>query len=104
MTFAYLNDIPARTQLKQRLTKLWNYERYSLPQKQGSRYFYSKNNGLQNQSVLYSATSLDAEPQRLLDPNTLSSDGTVALSGIAVSDDGRLLAYGVAQAGSDWQE
>jgi prolyl oligopeptidase len=104
VTFAYLNDIPARAQIKQRLTKLWNYERYTLPQKQGSRYFYSKNNGLQNQSVLYTATSLDAAPQVLLDPNTLSTDGTVALSGITVSDDGRLLAYGVAQAGSDWQE
>ncbi|MFL6213898.1 MAG: prolyl oligopeptidase family serine peptidase [Blastocatellia bacterium] len=104
VTFAYLNDIPARAQIKQRLTKLWNYERYSLPQKQGSRYFYSKNNGLQNQSVLYTATSLDAEPQVLLDPNTLSTDGTVALSGITLSDDGKLLAYGVAQAGSDWQE
>jgi prolyl oligopeptidase len=104
VTFAYLNDIPARAQIKQRLTKLWNYERYTLPQKRGSRYFYSKNNGLQNQSVLYTATALDAAPQVLLDPNTLSTDGTVALSGVTVSDDGRLLAYGVAQAGSDWQE
>jgi prolyl oligopeptidase len=104
LTFAYLNDIPARAQIKQRLTKLWNFERYSLPQKQGDRYFYSKNNGLQNQSVLYTATALDAAPQLLLDPNTLSADGTAALSGIAVSDDGKLLAYGIAQAGSDWQE
>jgi len=104
VTFAYLNDIPARAQIKQRLTKLWNYERYSLPSKQGNRYFYSKNNGLQNQSVLYSTTALDAAPQLLLDPNTLSADGTVALSGTAVSDDGKLLAYGIAQAGSDWQE
>ncbi|HKP11518.1 MAG TPA: S9 family peptidase, partial [Blastocatellia bacterium] len=104
VTFAYLNDIPARARIKQRLTKLWNYERYGLPQKQGSRYFYSKNNGLQNQSVLYTAASLDGPPQVLLDPNTLSTDGTVALSGIAVSDDGKLLAYGIAQAGSDWQE
>ncbi|MEN3332242.1 MAG: prolyl oligopeptidase [Blastocatellia bacterium] len=104
VTFAYLNEVPARAQIKQRLTKLWNFERYSLPQKQGNRYFYSKNNGLQNQSVLYSATALDAAPQLLLDPNTLSADGTAALSGIEVSDDGRLLAYGIAQAGSDWQE
>jgi prolyl oligopeptidase len=104
LTFAYLNDIPARAAIKQRLTRLWNYERYSLPSKQGSRYFYSKNDGLQNQSVLYSATALDAAPQLLLDPNTLSADGTAALSGVAVSDDGRLLAYGIAQAGSDWQE
>jgi prolyl oligopeptidase len=104
LTFAYLNEIPARAQIKQRLTKLWNFERYSLPQKQGNRYFYMKNNGLQNQSVLYTAVSLDAAPQLLLDPNTLSADGTVALSGIEVSEDGRLLAYGIAQAGSDWQE
>jgi prolyl oligopeptidase len=104
LTFAYLNEIPARPQIKQRLTKLWNYERYSLPQKQGSRYFFSKNNGLQNQSVLYTTTALDAAPRVLLDPNTLSTDGTVALSGIAVSDDGSRLAYGIAQAGSDWQE
>jgi prolyl oligopeptidase len=104
VTFAYLNDIPARAQIKQRLTKLWNYERYSLPDKQGDRYFYSKNNGLQNQSVLYTTTSLNGAPQLLLDPNTLSADGTVALSGIEVSDDGKLMAYGIAQAGSDWQE
>ena len=104
LTFAYLNDIPARAQIKQRLTKLWNFERYGLPQKHGSRYFYTKNNGLQNQNVLYTAASLDAAPQVLLDPNTLSTDGTVALSSTSVSDDGRLLAYGIAQAGSDWQE
>src|ERR1700754_4063166 len=104
VTFAYLNEIPARAQIKQRLTRLWNYERYSLPYKQGNRYFYSKNNGLQNQNVIYTATALDAEPRVLFDPNTLSADGTVALSGTVVSDDGKLLAYGIAQAGSDWQE
>jgi prolyl oligopeptidase len=104
VTFAYLNEIPARAQIKQRLTKLWDFERYTLPYKQGSRYFYSKNNGLQNQSVLYTTTALDAAPKVLLDPNTLSTDGTVALASIEVSDDGKLLAYGIAQAGSDWQE
>ncbi|MFL6278448.1 MAG: prolyl oligopeptidase family serine peptidase [Blastocatellia bacterium] len=104
LTFAYLNEIPARAQIKQRLTRLWNYERYGLPERQGDRYFYMKNNGLQNQSVLYTTTALDAAPQVLLDPNTLSTDGTVALAGMEVSDDGRLLAYGIAQAGSDWQE
>lgn len=104
VTFAYLNEISARAQIKQRLTKLWDFERYSLPYKQGSRYFYSKNNGLQNQNVLYTTTALDAAPQVLLDPNTLSTDGTAALAGIEVSDDGKLLAYGIAQAGSDWQE
>jgi len=104
LTHAYLDEIPARAQIKQRLTKLWNYERYSTPFKESGRYFYSKNNGLQNQSVLYTATSLDDEPKVLLDPNTLSSDGTVALSGFRISSDGKLMAYGLAQSGSDWQE
>src|SRR6185295_12366180 len=91
-TFAYLAEIPARTTIKERLTKLWNYEKYGVPFKEGNRYFYTRNSGLQNQSVLYSVNSLDAAPQTLLDPNTLSSDGTVALSGIAVSNDGKRLA------------
>lgn len=104
VTFAYLNEIPAREQLKQRLTKLWNYERYGTPFSEGGRYFYSKNNGLQNQSVLYTAESLSAEPRLLLDPNTLSTDGTVALSGLSISEDGKLMAYGLSTAGSDWQE
>jgi prolyl oligopeptidase len=104
LTFSYLNEIPVREQIKQRLTKLWNYEKYGIPFKQGGRYFYSKNNGLQNQSVLYTATSLDQEPTVLLDPNTLSSDGTVALTGYTVTDDGKLMTYGLAASGSDWQE
>jgi prolyl oligopeptidase len=104
LTFGYLNEIPVREQIKQRLTKLWNYERYGIPFKEGVRYFYTKNNGLQNQSVLYTTTSLDAEPKALLDPNTLSGDGTVALTGYTVTDDGKLIAYGLAASGSDWQE
>ena len=104
VTFAYLNEIPAREQIKQRLTKLWNYERFGTPFSEGGRYFYSKNNGLQNQSVLYTAETLAAEPRVLLDPNTLSTDGTVALSGLAISEDGKLMAYGLSTAGSDWQE
>src|ERR1051325_1000011 len=80
LTFDYLNQIPERAAIKARLTKLWNYERYSVPYKEGGRYFYSKNDGLQNQSVLYTVTSLDAEPRVLIDPNKLSSDGTVALA------------------------
>jgi prolyl oligopeptidase len=104
LTFSYLKEIPVREQIKQRLTKLWNYEKYGIPFKQGGRYFYSKNNGLQNQSVLYTATSLDAEPKALLDPNTLSSDGTVALTGYTITDDGKLITYGLAASGSDWQE
>ncbi|MFQ5590637.1 MAG: prolyl oligopeptidase family protein [Phycisphaerae bacterium] len=104
LTFAYLKQIPARERIKARLTELWNYEKYGVPSVHGGRYFFRKNNGLQNQYVLYTMKSLDEEPRILLDPNTLSADGTVALSGTAVSDDGRLLAYGLSVAGSDWQE
>ena len=104
VTFAYLNEIPVRDKIKQRLTQLWDYEKYSIPFKQGQRYFYFKNDGLQNQSVLYTLNSLDAEPRILLDPNKLSEDGTVALSGIAISEDGNLMAYGLSSSGSDWQE
>lgn len=104
VTFGFLERIPQRGAIKDRLTQLWNYERYSVPSKQGGRYFFARNDGLQNQAVLYVAESLDATPRVLLDPNTLAADGTVALSGSAVSEDGRFMAYGVAVAGSDWQE
>ncbi|MBD2493178.1 prolyl oligopeptidase family protein [Nostoc sp. FACHB-280] len=112
ITFDFLGEIPARDKIKQRLTKLWDYEKYGIPFKEGEslqdgsteRYFYFKNNGLQNQSILYTLKSLDDEPQVLLDPNKLSADGTVALSGLSISDDGKLLAYGLATSGSDWQE
>jgi prolyl oligopeptidase len=104
VTFTYLNDIPARESLKQRLTQLWNYEKYGIPFKRQNRYFYFKNDGLQNQSVLYTLPELDAEPRVLLDPNTLSEDGTVALSGLAISEDAKLMAYGLSTSGSDWQE
>lgn len=106
LTFDYLESIPARGKFKERLTKLWNFERYGLPRQYGMTYFYSYNNGLQNQNVLYVAESLDADglakQKLLLDPNLLSKDGTVALSGYVPSDDGRFLAYGVAESGSDW--
>ena len=104
VTFHYLDQIPERARLKERLTKLWNFERYGIPFKQGGRYFYSKNDGLQNQSVLYVADSLDAPPRVLLDPNKLSPDGTVALSGYRISEDGNLMAYGLSTSGSDWNE
>ena len=104
VTFAYLSEIPAREKIKQRLTQLWNFEKYRIPFKRGDRYFYFKNSGLQNQFVLYSLTSLDGKPEVLLDPNTLSEDGTIALSGMAITDDGKLMAYGLSVAGSDWQE
>ncbi|OCQ99234.1 prolyl endopeptidase [Oscillatoriales cyanobacterium USR001] len=104
VTFAYLDEIPAREKIKQRLTQLWDYEKYSIPFKEGDRYFYFKNDGLQNQSVLYTLTSLDGEATVLIDPNTLSEDGTIALSGIAISENGKLMAYGLSTSGSDWQE
>lgn len=104
LTFSYLEKIPQRAKIKSRLTELWNYEKYSAPFKEGNRYFYYKNDGLQNQSVLYVAESVSDKGRVLLDPNSLSKDGTVALSGVSISDDGNILAYGVAVAGSDWQE
>ncbi|CAN5337567.1 prolyl oligopeptidase family serine peptidase [soil metagenome] len=104
VTFDYLNKIPEREQLKKRLTELWNYEKYSAPVKRGSHYFYSKNDGLQNQSVIYVSDSVKEEGRVLLDPNKLSKDGTVALSGFpTITDDGKLMAYGLSHAGSDWQ-
>lgn len=104
VTAAYLDKIPERAAIARRMTRLWDYEKYGLPYREGSRYFFSKNDGLQNQSVLYVSESLDATPRVLLDPNALSSNGTVALSGAAISDDGKYLAYGLSSAGSDWQE
>ena len=104
LSFGYLAAIPERTMLKERLTKLWNYEKYGIPFKEGNRYFYTRNSGLQNQAVLYTVTSLDSQPQMVLDPNTLSADGTVALSGLQVSPDGKFIAYSLSASGSDWQE
>lgn len=104
VTFGYLNDISIRGKLKDRLTQLWDYEKFGVPFKRKDYYFYFKNDGLQNQSVLYTLPSLDAEPRVLLDPNTLSEDGTVALSGLSISKNGKLMAYGLSTAGSDWQE
>jgi prolyl oligopeptidase len=104
LSFGFLASIPARNTIKERLTKLWNYEKYGIPFKEGNRYFYTRNSGLQNQAVLYTVTGLDAQPQMVIDPNTLSSDGTVAVSGMQVSPDGKLLAYGLSASGSDWQE
>jgi prolyl oligopeptidase len=104
LTFSYLDQIPYRGAIRERLLKLWNYERFTAPEQEGERYFYEHNNGLQNQNVLFVADSLNGEPRVLLDPNTLSSDGTVALAGTAVTDDGKLMAYGTETSGSDWME
>jgi prolyl oligopeptidase len=103
LTAAFLNT-PSREKIKQRLTKLWNYPRYSAPTKKGSRYFYRKNDGLQNQSVLYFQQSLAGEPNVLINPNLLSPDGTISIGSSGLSHDGSLFAYGLSQSGSDMQQ
>lgn len=102
VTQAYLESIPERTAIRKRITELYNYEKFSPPGKHGGKYFFSKNDGLQNQSVLYVQDSLEAEPKMLIDPNTWSKDGTIAMAGLSISDDGRLAAFAKASAGSDW--
>jgi prolyl oligopeptidase len=104
LTFGWLAEVPQRDAIRARLEELWNYERYGIPFREGGWYFYTRNDGLQNQSVLYSAASLDAAPAVLFDPNTLRADGTMALAGYQPSEDGALLAYGLSEAGSDWNE
>jgi prolyl oligopeptidase len=104
VTFHYLAAIPERARILDRLTKLWNYERFGVPSRDGGKYIYSRNDGLQNQSVVYWLPRLDAPPRVLIDPNTLSKDGTVALTSADVSHDGRYFGYGTAAAGSDWNE
>jgi prolyl oligopeptidase len=101
---SFLATIPERAAIKSRLTQLWNYARFGAPFKEGGRYFYFENTGLQNQSVLFVQDGRNAPARVLLDPNVLSPDGTVALSGEAVSDDGHYLAYSLSTSGSDWQE
>lgn len=103
ITFGYLKKIPQREAIEKRLTELWNYEKYSAPFKAGGRYFIFRNDGLQNQDVLYTMPSLEGEQTVLMDPNKWSKDGTTALAGLALSDDGKYLAYGVAESGSDWR-
>ena len=104
LTFSYLEQLDRRPALRKRLSELWNYERFGLPVKRGEQYFYTHNDGLQNQSVLHVANSLDGESRVLLDPNQLSEEGTVALAGWRPSPDGKLLAFGLAADGSDWRE
>ncbi|MCA9055730.1 MAG: S9 family peptidase, partial [Planctomycetaceae bacterium] len=102
-TFAWLKQIPQREQIKVRLTKLWNFEKFSTPEQVAGRIFFEKNDGLQNQFVLYVQDHDDAEPRVLIDPNTWSEDGTVALGDTVVSPDARHMAYAVQDAGSDWR-
>jgi len=104
VTEDYLSQIPFRNQIRERLTEIWNYPRYSAPFKKGDYYYFYKNDGLQNQSVLYRQKNLDDTPEVFLDPNTLSDDGTVALSGVFFSNDNRYVAYAISKAGSDWTD
>jgi prolyl oligopeptidase len=103
VSFDYLEQIPERSKIRERITRLWDFEKYSAPFKCGQRYFYSYNSGLQNQAVLFVTEDPKAKGRVLLDPNTLSEDGTVALSGMSPTEDGRFLAYSISIAGSDWQ-
>ena len=105
LTFGYLEAIPQREKIRKRLTELWNFAVYAGARKEGGRYYFLKNDGLQNQAVLYRLDTLDGEPKVLIDPNTWSKDGTIALQlpeGLSFSDDGKYLAYARAEAGSDW--
>jgi prolyl oligopeptidase len=102
LTNSYIKAVPQRNDIEARITKLWNFEKFGTPFKEGGRYFWSYNSGLQNQSVIYTADSLDGESRVLIDPNTLKADGTMALAGMAITEDGRFMAYGIAEAGSDW--
>ena len=104
VTFGYLEQIPARAKVKDRLTRLWNYERFGTPSREGDWYIFAKNDGLQNQSVIYKTKAIDAPAEILIDPNSLSSDGTVALGSLSFSDDGKYLAYSLSASGSDWLE
>ena len=104
LTRSYLDDVPGREKMHARLMELTNFERFSAPSRKGGRYFYEHNTGLQNQSVVFWQEGLKGEPKVLLDPNTMSKDGTVALSGMSITDDGRLAVYAINDAGSDWQK
>ncbi len=104
VTFAYLNRIPYRAQVKQRLEQLFNYARYSPPVHHGDYFIFSKNDGLQNQPVLYVQKGLEGTPELLLDPNKFSADGTTRLGFSETSWDGRYMAYGMSSGGSDWEE
>ncbi len=104
VSYPYLEQLDGRDAIQERLTELWNYPRYGNTTKSGGRYFYTYNDGLQNQSVLYVQDALDQEARVLIDPNTLSDDGTVAMGGWSVSDNGKYIQYAISRSGSDWTE
>jgi prolyl oligopeptidase len=103
LTSDYLAAIPAHDRIAQRLREIWNFERWRPPEKHGAQWFYVHNSGLQDQSVLFATADLEQPARVLLDANTLSKDGTIAFKGAGYSDDGRLMAYGLSEAGSDWE-
>src|SRR5690606_20446163 len=100
VTMPFLTSLPGRETIINRLTELWDFPRYGSPSRAGDHYFYYFNNGLQNQSILYKQTSLDAEAEVLIDPNTFSEDGTVALSSVAFSENAKYVAYAKSVGGS----
>jgi prolyl oligopeptidase len=104
VTFSYLEKIPFRNAVRERMTEIWNYPRMDTPEKEGEYYFYSYNSGLQNQDIIYVRKGLDGEGEVFLDPNSFSEDGTVALSAFGVSHDQKYVAYGISRGGSDWKE
>ncbi|HET8886144.1 MAG TPA: prolyl oligopeptidase family serine peptidase, partial [Salinimicrobium sp.] len=104
VTFNYLEQIPFRNELKNRLTKIWNYEKIGAPSKEGDYFYFSKNDGLQDQYVIYRRKSEDAEPEVFLDPNKFSKDGTTSLGGISFSENGKFAAYSISEGGSDWRK
>ncbi|HSH51037.1 MAG TPA: prolyl oligopeptidase family serine peptidase, partial [Bacteroidales bacterium] len=104
VTFDYLEQIPFREKIKNRLTRLWDYETIGAPFKKGDKYFFFKNDGLQNQAVLYMQKSLEDVPEVLIDPNKFSEDGTIALGGISISNDTKYIAYQLSEGGSDWND
>lgn len=104
VTFNYLSNIPFRDKIKQRLTEIWNFPKYGTPFKKGNYYFMYKNDGVQNQSVLYILNNLNDEPKVLIDPNNFSNEGTSALSNFDVSNNGKYAAFSVSKSGSDWKE
>ena len=104
VTFNYLEQIPYRKAIEKRLEDLWNYERFSTPFKEGGQYYFFKNDGLQNQSVMFTQKTLDGKPQLVLDPNKFSEDGTASLGSISFNKAGNLLAYQISEGGSDWRK
>jgi prolyl oligopeptidase len=104
VTFGYLEQIPYRQKIQDRLTEIWDYPKVSAPYKEGGRYYYSRNTGIQNQFVQFSQEALSGEERMVLDPNTFSEDGTISLSNFTPSEDGKYIGYGISKAGSDWSE